>query len=155
MKNYCYFMFKPGFIDHNTVSRVKEDIKKMGIKIEKEATMMLTDEVCREHYAHIVDRLDRITGEPIYPNLSNYMLSGPVIGLKLSGEGDIISALREKVGATSNPEKGTWRNTYKRFSESESTTKNGFHCSDSNENGLEEIDRFFNRAEDFGVKILF
>ncbi len=155
MKNYCYFMFKPGYTDEFTVNSVKNDLKKMNISIEKEALLMLNEEILREHYAHIVDRKDRVTGKPIFPFLQEYMTSGPVLAWVLSGEGEIIEPLREKVGATANPADGTWRREFRRFPEDVSITKNGFHCSDSSENALEEIARFFEKGESFGIKVLF
>lgn len=86
MKEKCYFMFKPGFTDEETVYEVLKRLVEEGASILEIKTMLLSKRACREHYAHIVDLKDKVTGEPVYPKLEKYMLSGPVIGVSLVGE---------------------------------------------------------------------
>ena len=149
----CYFMFKPGYTDDVTVKKVLNKLKDEGFSVVKTKKMKLSSEACREHYAHIVDLKDKITGEPIYPKLESYMLSDVVVGCLIEGNDGTIDKLRKIMGSTKNPEKGTLREIYtKRVPLEDRVTKNGFHCSDSVENGEIEIDRFFNRAKELKIE---
>ena len=157
MKEKCYFMFKPGFTDKETVCEVLKRLRGEGASILEIKTMLLSEKACREHYAHIVDLKDKVTGKPVYPKLEEYMLSGPVIGVSLEGKVGIIDELRKAMGSTRNPAEGTLRYEFiakKGIPEEDRTTKNGFHCSDSPENAEIEIDRFFGRSEDLGIVTL-
>lgn len=157
MKEKCYFMFKPGFTDEETVYEVLKRLAEEGAIILEIKTMLLSKRACREHYAHIVDLKDKVTGEPVYPKLEEYMLSGPVIGVSIVGEKGIIDRLRKAMGSTRNPAEGTLRYEFiakKGIPEEDRTTKNGFHCSDSPENAEIEIDRFFGRSEELGIVTL-
>lgn len=154
MKEKCYFMFKPGFTDEETVCEVLRRLREEGADILEVKNMLLSEKACREHYAHIVNLKDKVTGEAVYPKLEEYMLSGPVIGVNIEGETGIIDRLRAAMGSTRNPAEGTLRNEFiakKGIPEEDRTTKNGFHCSDSPENAEIEIDRFFGRSEELGI----
>ena len=148
----CYFMFKPGFTDMETVAETLEEIENHGGEVKEIKRMRLSKAACREHYAHIVDLVNKETGEKIYPKLEEYMLSGDVIGCKVVGEEGLIENLRKLMGSTKNPAEGTLRHRFSdRVPPEDRVTKNGFHCSDCPEAGLEEVKRFFERAEELGI----
>lgn len=152
-EEWCYFMFKPGYTDSKTRFEVLDKLYDMGARVWRMKNMWLSSEACREHYAHIVDLKDKITGEAVYPKLENYMLSGPVTGVWLYGKKGLIEKVRKLMGSTKNPNEGTLRQVYtKRVAEYERITKNGFHASDSPENAKIEIKRFFERANELGIR---
>ena len=153
MQERCYFMFKPGFTDNETVQEVRKAVNEVGGQVIVEKKMRLSKKACREHYAHIVDLVNKETGERVYPKLEEYMLSGVVIGWLVVGNEGIIERLRKLMGSTKNPERGTLRERFSgRVPPEDRVTKNGFHCSDSIVSAEDEIDRFFNRAEQLDIE---
>lgn len=157
MKEDFYFMFKPGFTDEETVFEVLKRLRGIGGDVIEIKKMNLSPMACREHYAHIVNLKDKVTGKPVYPKLERYMMSGSVVGVHIEGFEGIIDKTRELMGSTRNPAEGTLRKEFiakKEIPEEDRTTKNGFHCSDSPENGRIEIDRFFKRSEELGIETL-
>ena len=78
-------------------------------------------------------------GKEFFESLVDYVVSGPIVAILLSGE-DVINRLREVVGST-DPEKakqGTIRRLY-----GIDIQKNTVHASDSPENARREISFFF------------
>ena len=94
--------------------------------------MNLDEKILREHYAHIADR-------PFFPNIVEYMTSGPIVGMIVEGE-NVVKGMRILMGATKFEEAtaGTIRGDF-----AMSTGENIIHGSDSCENGEIEINRFF------------
>lgn len=153
-EEWCFFMFKPGYNDAKTGIEVLDKLADAGAKIYAIKHMWLSKKACREHYAHIVNLYDE-KGDPIYPRLEEYMLSEPVTGCWLYGDKGLVENLRKLMGSTKNPAPGTLRAEYtKRFPKEERTTKNGFHCSDSQVNADIEIQRFFFRDKELGIQTL-
>ena len=82
-------------------------------------------------------------GKEFFESLVDYVISGPIVAILLSGE-DVISRLREIVGNT-DPEKakqGTIRRLY-----GIDIQKNTVHASDSPESARREIPFFFEEEE--------
>ena len=77
--------------------------------------------------------------KPFYNELCNYLSSGPIIVMILSGE-DAVLRNRQLMGATDplKAEEGTLRKMY-----GISIDKNSVHGSDSIENAEKEINFFF------------
>lgn len=100
--------------------------------------MQLTEAILREHYSHLVDR-------PFFPSLLKSMTATPVIAICLRGK-EAVAVVRTMTGATNarNAAPGTIRGDY-----GMSGQENIVHASDSPENALIEIDRFFNPSEIF------
>lgn len=94
--------------------------------------MRLDETVLREHYAHIVDK-------PFFPEIVEYMTSGPVWAMIVEGE-SAVKGMRILMGATKFEEAaaGTIRGDF-----AFCTTENLIHGSDSAENAEIEINRFF------------
>lgn len=127
-----YVMLKPDACNRHLMGEIISRIEKKGFKIRAMKMFNLTKEQLREHYAHIADR-------PFYPEIEEFMLSGPVVGMIVEG-GDIIEGMRRLMGSTSwlNADIGTIRGDY-----SCKEGENLIHGSDSVENAEIEIARFF------------
>jgi len=127
-----YIMLKPDAMKRGLVGEIISRIEKKGYTISRIETKDLTAEILKEHYAHIADR-------PFFPDLVNYMTSGPVVAMIVEGP-DVILGMRILMGATKFEEAtpGTIRGDH-----AYCTTENLIHGSDSPETAAEEIKRFF------------
>jgi nucleoside-diphosphate kinase len=94
------------------------------------------------HYAHVSDR-------PFYPELKSFMQSSPVVIIAFSGE-NAVTRVRDLIGPTDSRKaaKGTIRGDF-----GKDTMFNLVHGSDSPENALTELKRFFNPDELFEVSL--
>lgn len=128
-----YIMLKPDCIKRGLMGEVISRIEKKGYKILNAKMMNLDEKILREHYAHIADR-------PFFPEIVEYMTSGPVLGMIVEGE-NAVKGMRILMGATKFEEAqaGTIRGDY-----AFCTAENIIHGSDSIENAEIEIKRFFN-----------
>ncbi len=127
-----YLMLKPDCIQRGLMGEVIARIERKGYKIVDAKMMNLDEAILREHYAHIADK-------PFFPEIVEYMTSGPVFGMLVEGENAVAGA-RIIMGATKFEEAtaGTIRGDY-----ANSTGQNIIHGSDSVENAEIEIKRFF------------
>lgn len=127
-----YIMLKPDCIRRGLMGEVIARIERKGFAITAMKMMHLDEAILREHYAHLVDK-------PFFPELLDYMTSGPVLGMIVEGE-NAVKGMRILMGATKYDEAaaGTIRGDY-----ATSTTENIIHGSDSVENAEIEIKRFF------------
>ncbi len=127
-----YIMLKPDCVQRGLMGEVIARIEKKGFKIADMKMMNLSEEILKEHYAHIADK-------PFFPSILEYMTSGPVVGMIVEGENAVLG-MRTLMGATKYEEAlaGTIRGDY-----ATSTGSNIIHGSDSVENGEIEIKRFF------------
>ena len=114
------------------MGKVISRIERKGFEITNIKMMHLTEDILREHYAHIADR-------PFFPGILEYMTSGPVVGMIVEGE-NVVQGMRALMGSTKVEEAlaGTIRGDF-----ATSTGENVVHGSDSPENGEIEIKRFF------------
>lgn len=127
-----YIMLKPDCIKRGLMGEVISRIENKGYKIIDAKMMNLDEAILREHYAHIADR-------PFFPEIVEYMTSGPVFGMIVEGENAVLG-MRILMGPTKfeDAPAGTIRGDY-----ASSTSHNIIHGSDSIENGEIEIKRFF------------
>ncbi len=127
-----YIMLKPDALKRGVAGEIISRIERKGYKIVEAKTMQLGEEILKEHYAHIADR-------PFFPELVEYMTSGPVLAMIVEGP-DVVLGMRILMGATKFEEAapGTIRGDY-----AFCTTENLIHGSDSVENAEIEIKRFF------------
>ena len=128
-------IIKPDGLKKRIYKDVLERFLKNGLSISHINMQYLDKEIIREHYAHLVDR-------PFYPMLEEFMLSGPVVIMIVSGI-DAINKVRLLIGNT-DPKKahpGTIRGDY---GDKECMTYNVIHASDSHESAIIEIERFYN-----------
>ncbi len=127
-----YIMLKPDALKRNLIGEIIARIERKGYKIADCKMMTLDEAILREHYAHIADR-------PFFPEIVEYMTSGPVLAMIVEGE-NVVKGMRILMGATKFEEAtaGTIRGDY-----AMSTGQNIIHGSDSIENAEIEIKRFF------------
>ncbi len=133
-----FIILKPSTISRSLVGDVLMRFQRKGLQITGIKMMQLTEEILREHYAHLVDR-------PFFPTLLKSMMATPVIVLVLKGK-DAVTVVRSMVGATNcrNAAPGTIRGDF-----GMSGQENIVHASDSPENAVIEINRFFKPEEIF------
>lgn len=129
-----YIMLKPDALKRGVAGEIISRIERKGYKIVEAKTMQLGEDILKEHYAHIADK-------PFFPELVDYMTSGPVLAMIVEGP-DVVQGMRILMGATKWEEAtpGTIRGDY-----AFCTTENLIHGSDSVENAEIEIRRFFGK----------
>ncbi len=131
-----FVMLKPDTLQRGIVGEVISRLEKKGLKLIAMKMIKLNDDILKEHYKHHLDK-------PFFPNLLNFMKSGPVIATVWEGK-DAVTVVRKVVGKTNGreAEPGSIRGDY-----SMSVSKNIIHASDSVETAEIEIKRFFNDNE--------
>lgn len=134
-------LFKPDCVRKNLSGVILQRLLAEGFRLRGLKMIQLNDAILREHYAHIIDLV--IDGEPLFPKLSAFMQSSPVVALVLSGPG-VITRVRTILGPTNSlkADKGTIRGDF-----GTNSMLNICHASDSPESAEVEINRFF-RAEE-------
>ena len=125
-------LLKPDCLADRHCGDVIKRFEASGLEIVGCKMMLLADGVLAEHYAHVMDR-------PFYPGLKSFMQSSPVIALALSGE-NAVSLVRDLLGPTDSRKaaKGTIRGDF-----GKDVMVNVAHGSDSPENAVLELKRFF------------
>lgn len=131
-------LLKPSCVQRNLIGEVISRIERRGIIIVGMKMMQLDEKILREHYAHLVDK-------PFFPELAKSMMASPVIAMVLKGV-DIVEVFRKMTGVTNGrkAEPGTLRGDF-----CMSGQANIIHASDSPENAIIEINRFFKPEEIF------
>ena len=146
MKEYTYIMIKPDGVKQELTEEIIRRIKNKGFEIKLFDVRKLSGEILDEHYAHVADR-------PFYPEMKKHMMSDYVVPMIVSGENAILG-MRELMGPTKSFEApaGTIRGD---FGNKEIVNQNVIHGSDSQENALIEIKRFFNLDLTHGEEYTF
>lgn len=136
-------LFKPDCVRRNLSGEILQRLLGEGFVLRGIKMMQLNEKILREHYAHIIDLV--IDGEPLFPKLSAFMQSSPVIAIILEGPG-VVTRVRNILGPTNSQKAptGTIRGDF-----GTNSMLNVCHASDSPENALIEIDRFFGKEEQF------
>ena len=129
-------LLKPDCLNDHHAGEVISRFEKAGFEIRAAKLIALTDDLLKEHYAHIADR-------PFFPEIVEFMSSRPVLALVLEGE-DAVAAIRDLLGPTDSTKApaGTIRGDM-----GTTSMKNICHASDSVENAATEVERFFNTGE--------
>lgn len=131
-------IIKPNAVQDNHIGDIMSRFELNGLRIAATKMIHLSQDQAEEFYA--VHR-----SRPFYPELVNFMGSGPVVILVLQGE-NAVAKNRELMGNT-DPRKaarGTIRADF-----AQSVTQNAVHGSDSLENAQKEIAFFFSPNEIF------
>jgi len=133
-----FVILKPSAIQRSLAGDVITRFQRKGLIISGIKMMQLDEQILRVHYAHLVDR-------PFFPSLLKSMTKTPVIVMVLKGK-DAVTVVRSMVGATNsrNAAPGTIRGDF-----GMSGQENIVHASDSPENAVIEINRFFRPEEIF------
>lgn len=134
-------LLKPSCVQRQLIGEVVKRFEQRGLQIVGMKMMQLSDDILREHYAHLVDR-------PFFPDLAASMQASPVVALALRGV-DAVQVVRTMTGSTNGREAapGTIRGDL-----SMSNQQNIVHASDSVENASIELRRFFRPEEIFDFK---
>lgn len=144
MLEFTYVMIKPDIMKKEALERniIIEDIintlNDNGLDIVSLKKDRLTKEIAEEHYAHLKDK-------PFYGELTDFMTSEDVLPMIVMGE-DAVSKVRTIIGPT-NVAKAKVEapdSIRAKYGNPECGSENAIHASDSRENALIEIKRFFN-----------
>lgn len=130
-------IIKPSALQRGLSGEIISRFEKKGLKLTALKMYRFTKEKCAEHYSHLVNK-------PFYPIIEASMMAAPVILCCWEGI-DAVEVVRGMTGATSGRKAlpGTIRGDM-----CMSHQENIIHASDSIENALVELDRFFD-AEDY------
>ena len=133
-----FVILKPSTIRRFLVGDVLTRFQHKGLIISGIKMMQLDEAILREHYAHLVNR-------PFFPSLVESMTATPVIVVCMKGK-DAVAVVRSMTGVTNsrNAAPGTIRGDF-----GMSGQENIVHASDSPENAVIEINRFFRPEEIF------
>ena len=133
----CVIQYFSVFLQTNEIINLNR-FERRGLRVAGMKMMQLSDEILREHYAHLVDK-------PFFPSLAASMQASPVVALALEGV-DAVQVVRTMTGSTNGREAapGTIRGDY-----SMSNQQNIVHASDSTSNAEIELRRFFKDGEIF------
>ena len=133
-----FVILKPSTIRRFLVGDVLTRFQHKGLIISGIKMMQLDEKILREHYAHLVDR-------PFFTSRVESMTATPVIVMVLKGK-EAVAVVRSMTGATNsrNAAPGTIRGDF-----GMSGQENIVHASDSPENAVIEINRFFKPEEIF------
>lgn len=129
---HTFIMVKPDGVARGLVGEVISRFERKGLKLEKIRGLEIDEELARTHYAEHVDK-------PFFPDLLEFITSGPAVAMEWSGEG-AIAVCREIMGAT-DPKKaapGTIRGDL-----GLEVTENIVHGSDGPESASRELEIFF------------
>lgn len=134
MTEETFVMIKPDGVRKKLVGEIIKRFELKGLNLKALKLLKMSREIAEELYS--IHR-----GRPFFDDLVNYVTSGEVVVMVLSGE-DVISAVRKMMGAT-NPkdaEPGTIRGDF-----ALDISENIIHGSDSKESVEREIPIFFKR----------
>ena len=128
-----YVMIKPDGVQRGLVGEIITRFEQKGFQLKAMKLYQTPEEVAKEHYKDLASK-------PFFPDLVDYIVSGPVVSMVWEGEEGIVKSIRKLVGAT-NPlesEPGTIRGDY-----AVCVGRNVIHASDSPENGERETALWF------------
>ena len=131
-------IIKPDAVGQNMIGNIIEYLERDGLSVIAAKMVHLSTDQAKAFYAVHKER-------PFYGELVEFMTSGPVLVMVLSGE-NAVSRNREIMGATdpSKAEPGTIRADF-----ATSIERNAIHGSDSLANAKTEIAFFFKSNEIF------
>lgn len=129
---HTFTMIKPDGLERGLVGEIISRLEDKGLHLERIRKLTIDEELARRHYAEHVER-------PFFPELLEFITSGPVIAMEWSGE-SAISVCRTLMGATDPKEAdpGTIRGDY-----GIAVTNNLVHGSDGAESAARELEIFF------------
>ena len=129
-------LIKPDAIERGIVGEILTRIERKGLKLVGVQMMVLTEELIKEHYSHLIDK-------PFFPEIGSFMSSLPIIAVCVEGL-DAIDTVRRVAGITlaREADPGTIRGDF-----AMSVQCNLIHASDSPENAKAEVERFFSENQ--------
>lgn len=132
MEQSTYIMIKPDAVARGLVGRILQRFEDTGLKFERLEYGVVTPEQAAANYAEH-------EGKPFYQGLIEYITSGPVVKMVVSGP-NAVSVCRKLMGVTNPADAapGTIRGDYGLIMDA-----NVIHGSDSPESAEREIAIFF------------
>ena len=132
MQQHTYTMIKPDAVARGLVGKIVTRLEEVGLTIERMELGVVTPEQAAANYVEH-------QGKPFYDGLVEYITSGPVVKLVVSGE-NAVSVCRKLMGATNPADAapGTIRGDFGLTMDA-----NIIHGSDSTESAEREIAIFF------------
>jgi len=129
---HTYVMVKPDGVRRGLVGEVISRLERKGLKLENMRMLQIDSELAGRHYAEHTDK-------PFFPELVEFITSGPVVAMEWSGPG-AVAVSRTLMGPTNPAEAppGTIRGDFGVI-----ITENLVHGSDSPESAARELDIFF------------
>ncbi|MFK7865001.1 MAG: nucleoside-diphosphate kinase [Pseudohongiellaceae bacterium] len=129
-------IIKPDAVAKNVIGEIYSRFENAGLKIVAAKMLQLDEKSAGGFYAEH-------EGRPFYPDLIEFMTSGPVMVQALEGEGAVLKN-RELMGATNPAEAdaGTIRADF-----AKSIDANAVHGSDSTTSAEREVAYFFSAEE--------
>jgi nucleoside-diphosphate kinase len=127
-----FIMVKPDGVERGLIGEVIGRLERKGLTLERIRRLTIDEELARRHYAEHVEK-------PFFPDLLEFITSGPVVAMEWSGE-SAISVSRTLMGAT-DPKAaapGTIRGDF-----GLEVTFNLVHGSDGLESAARELEIFF------------
>lgn len=135
-KELTFSIIKPNAVKKNVIGDIVTQFEKSDLKVAAAKLTILSRKKCEEFYAEHRER-------PFFGELVDFMTSGPVLLMALSGE-NAVAKNREIMGAT-DPKKaapGTIRAKH-----GDNVGENAVHGSDSLESAARELALFFEKSE--------
>jgi nucleoside-diphosphate kinase len=125
-------LVKPDAVRRGLVGGIISRFERKGLSIDQMRLRTMDAALADEHYAEHVDK-------PFYPPLKEFMTSGPLVAMVLSGD-QAIEVVRALTGATDGRKAapGTIRGDF-----SLSNRENLVHASDSPESAKREMELWF------------
>jgi nucleoside-diphosphate kinase len=138
MTQKTLIILKPDAVQRGLVGEIVSRFEAKGLKLVASKMAMLSSEVLKEHYSHLVEK-------PFFPAIESFMMSSPVV-LQVWEGFKSIDTVRLMCGVTNSREAapGTIRGDL-----SSSYGSNVIHASDSPEAAEAEVKRFFSNEEVF------
>ncbi|HEX6145615.1 MAG TPA: nucleoside-diphosphate kinase [Acidimicrobiia bacterium] len=127
-----FIMIKPDGVSRGLVGEVIARFERKGLTLEKIRSLQIDEALARRHYEEHVDK-------PFFPDLLQFITSGPVVAMEWSGE-SAISVCRALMGATDPKQAaaGTIRGDF-----GLEVTQNIVHGSDGPESAARELQIYF------------
>ncbi|MEV6843915.1 nucleoside-diphosphate kinase [Actinoplanes sp. NPDC051411] len=125
-------LLKPDAVRRGLLGEILSRFERKGLVVEALVLRTMDAELADQHYADHVEK-------PFYPPLKEFMTSGPLAALVLSGD-DVIEVVRAMIGSTDGRKAaaGTIRGDF-----SLSNRENLVHASDSPESAKRELELWF------------
>lgn len=127
-----FIMVKPDGVARGLVGEVISRLERKGLKLEKIRGLTISKDLAHTHYEEHVDK-------PFFPELVDFITSGPVVAMEWSGDG-AIAVGRALMGATDPKQAtpGTIRGDFGLV-----VTENIVHGSDGADSAKRELELFF------------
>jgi nucleoside-diphosphate kinase len=135
-KEMTFSIIKPNSVKKNHIGAIIEKFETAGLKIAAAKLVKLDRKKCETFY-------EEHKARPFFGELVDFMTSGPVMLMALSGENAVMKN-REIMGAT-DPAKAAPGTIRKEFGDS--VGENSVHGSDSAASAQRELALFFEKSE--------